>query len=152
MIDFKEGLIRLNNGAIGFNSTPEEIAAWIQSNHVEKVAANNKEFTFYRLHLKLDEGMPVDVIIELGDGVLHGTSVRWATGPCARAGWEGASLDILRDEYKVLVRKISDLVQRPPDQKKPRRSLWRFAWGNLFVESEVLSFDVAIFMEPSAKL
>ena len=128
MIDFKEGTINLNNVAIGFNSTPEELDDWIKTNRAERMKYDNENLIVYRLHLMLDAEMPIDVFIELVNGVLHEVNFRWVTGPLTRAGWEGTPY-LQRKECQILIDKISDLVLRAPDQKKQRKSLWQFPWG-----------------------
>jgi len=91
--------------------------------------------------------MRFGVHISPGDEKIGCLALYWLDGPCTSKGWDGASEEALRQEFRLLLKFLQKAGGRP-DDKGERQRTWRFKWGWVDVCYQPRDFVAAIFIRP----
>jgi hypothetical protein len=147
MINLIEGYINLSKRNICAGSNSRELNSLAEEGLIEKLK-NGRGETYYRFE-STENGMRFGVFIRLREKkriqwlVLH-----WLDGPCTSKGWDDVSEAALKEEYRLLLKFVGEMIGGPPDNKKDRRHTWNLHWGQVEVSYEPRDFVAAVFMKP----
>lgn len=144
MINLIEGKINVGTKDILVASDCDNLDALSEEGLLEARKDGN-DGTYYYVEA-VEEGVRFGVFITLRDRRIKWLLLRWLDSPMK--GWDDVSEKALKNEYRLLLNFVENMVGRPPDKKGNRERTWRFKWGQIDVSYEPRSFDAAIFMVP----
>lgn len=147
MINLIEGKIDLDAKNISVVSDYKHLNALSENGSIEKRKDPGGGEPYFYAEV-VAEGMRFGVIISLRDKKIEWLLLRWLDGPCTSKGWDDVSEKALKEEYRLLLNFVEKMVGRPPDNKRDRQRMWRFAWGQVDVSYESRDFATQIYMKP----
>lgn len=147
MINFPEGKIDLGVRTIRIASARIDLDALAEHGLIgkRKDAGNGVPYLYVET---LAEGMRFGVSISSGENKIKSLVLHWLDGPCTGKGWDGVSDELLREEYRLLLKFVQKNGGGRPDSKQEGQSMWRFKWGQVVVSCQRRDFVTAIFMTP----
>lgn len=144
MINFIEGQINLGEKSLLAASDSEYLNALAEKGLIEKRETGGGR-VYYYLEAEAD-GMKFGVFIRLREKRIEWLRMSWLDS--SMKGWDDVSEKAMKDEYRLLLNFIEEMVGRPPDNKGNRKRTWRFKWGLLEVCYEPRAYQADIFMKP----
>jgi len=147
MINWLEGKIDLGAKVIGVASDRGELDALAEQGLIEKRTDAGGGLRYFYVEI-VAEGMRFGVSISVQDKKTCSLALHCLDGPCTGKGWDGVSDELLREEYRLLLRLVQKNGGGLPDNKQESQSTWHFEWGRVIVNCQRRDFVTDIFMEP----
>ncbi|MBQ5949682.1 hypothetical protein [Massilia sp. ST3] len=143
MINFVEGQINIGEkNILAFSN--ENLKALAEEGLIEKREIGGGRIYYY-VEAQADN-MRFGVFISLREKKIDWLRLSWLDSPVK--GWDDASEDTMKNEYRLLSNFVEKTVGSPPDNKGNRKRTWRFKWGDVEVSYEPRAYQADIYMKP----